>query len=91
MLVILLGPTPDIYVLYSSIMYVIVQQIDGNILFPVLVGKSMDMHPLWVLLTVIAGGYAFGILGMLLGVPVVLLIKTIYEVAQKSLKDFEII
>jgi predicted PurR-regulated permease PerM len=91
MLVILLGPTPDIYVLYSSIMYVIVQQIDGNILFPVLVGKSMDMHPLWVLLTVIAGGYAFGILGMLLGVPVVFLIKTIYEVAQKSLKDFEII
>lgn len=91
LLVILLGPTPDIYVVYSIIMYIIVQQIDGNILFPVLVGKSMDMHPLWVLLTVIAGGYAFGILGMLLGVPVVFLIKTIYEVAQKSLKDFEII
>ncbi|MCD6181211.1 MAG: AI-2E family transporter [Candidatus Cloacimonetes bacterium] len=91
MLVILLGPTPDVYVFYSAIMYVIVQQVDGNILFPVLVGKSMDMHPMWVLLTVIAGGYAFGISGMLLGVPVVFLVKTIFEVAQKSLKEFEII
>ncbi len=90
-LVILLGPTPDVYVFYVAIVFVIVQQIDGLILFPWLVGKSMNMHPLWVLLTVIAGGYAFGILGMVFAVPVVFLIKTIVEVSHKSLKQFEII
>ena len=90
-LVILFGPTPDIYLLYITIMYFIVQQIDSLILFPWLIGKSMDMHPMLVILTVIAGGYAFGIWGMLFGVPVVFLLKTIIEVSQKSLKEFEII
>lgn len=89
--VILFGPTPDIYLLYIIIMYFIVQQIDSLILFPWLIGKSMDLHPLIVILTVIAGGYAFGILGMLLAVPVVFLLKTILEVSKKSLKEFEII
>lgn len=89
--VIFLGPTPDIYVIYVTIMFIIVQQIDSLILFPWLVGKSMNMHPLLVLLTVIAGGYAFGILGMLFAVPVVFLIKTALEVSHRSLKQFEII
>ncbi|MBN2460582.1 MAG: AI-2E family transporter [Candidatus Cloacimonetes bacterium] len=91
MLVILLGPTPNVYVFYAALMYFIVQQIDSLILFPWMVGKSMRMHPLSVLLTVIAGGYAFGIWGMLFAVPVVFLIKTIVEVSHKSLKEFEII
>jgi predicted PurR-regulated permease PerM len=91
MLIILLGPTPDIYVFYAAIVFIIVQQVDSLILFPWLVGKSMNMHPLWVLLTVIAGGYAFGILGMIFAVPVVFLIKTVIVVSHKSLKQFEII
>jgi predicted PurR-regulated permease PerM len=90
-LVILFSPVPDIYLLYIVIMFFIVQQVDSLILFPWLIGKSMNMHPLLVLLTVIAGGYAFGILGMLFAVPVVFLIKTIVEVSQKSLKEFEVI
>ena len=91
MFVILFGQTPDIFMLYAVIMFLIVQQIDSLILFPWLIGKSMKMHPLFVLLTVIAGGYAFGILGMLFAVPIVFLIKTIVEVSYKSLKEFEII
>ena len=91
LLVIIFTSTPDIYLVHSSLLFLVVQQIDGLILFPWLVGKSMDMHPLWVLLTVIAGGYGFGLLGMLLGVPVVFFIKLIVEVSHKSLKEFEII
>jgi len=90
-IVILISPIPNGYVFYAAIMYFIVQQIDSLILFPWLIGKSMDIHPLFVLLTVIAGGYAFGILGMLFAVPVVFLIKVIYQVSHKSLKEFEII
>jgi len=43
------------------------------------------------LLTVIAGGYAFGVLGLILAVPAVFLIKTVVQVSATSLKQFEII
>ncbi len=91
LLVVFLGPTPDIFILYVIITFFIVQQIDSLILFPWLIGRSMDLHPMIVLLTVIAGGYTFGILGMLFAVPLVFLIKTILQVSHKSLKEFEII
>ncbi|MDP8226661.1 MAG: AI-2E family transporter [Candidatus Celaenobacter polaris] len=90
-LVILFSPVPDVMVIYAILMSIIVQQIDSNILFPSLVGKGLGMHPLWVLLTVIAGGYAFGILGLILAVPAVFLIKTVVQVCATSLKQFEII
>jgi len=90
-LVVLLGPTPDIYLLYTSLLILLIQQFDSNYLFPALIGKKIGMHPLWVLLTVISGGYAFGVVGLIFAVPVVFLIKTIIEVSAKSLKQFEII
>jgi len=90
-LVVLFSPLPDIMVIYAILMSIIVQQIDSNILFPSLVGKGLGMHPLWVLLTVIAGGYAFGVLGLILAVPAVFLIKTVVQVSATSLKQFEII
>lgn len=46
------------------------QIIEGNILSPKIVGKSVGMHPLWVFFALLAGGSLFGILGMLLAVPV---------------------
>ena len=90
-LVILFSPVPNVMVIYAILMSIIIQQIDSNILFPSLVGKGLGMHPLWVLLTVIAGGYAFGVLGLLLAVPVVFLIKTVIQVSATSLRQFEII
>jgi len=90
-LVVLFSPIPDIMVVYAILMSIIVQQIDSNILFPSLVGKGLGMHPLWVLLTVIAGGYAFGVLGLILAVPAVFLIKTVVQVSATSLRQFEII
>ncbi|MEA2103458.1 MAG: AI-2E family transporter [Candidatus Cloacimonadota bacterium] len=90
-LVILIGPTPDIFLLYTTILIILIQQFDSNVLFPSLVGKGLGMHPLWVLLTVIAGGYAFGIAGLVFAVPVVFLVKTIIVVSANSLKQFEII
>ncbi|MCB1651396.1 MAG: AI-2E family transporter [Alphaproteobacteria bacterium] len=46
------------------------QLIEGNFLTPKLVGESVGMHPLWVFFALLAGGSLFGILGMLLAVPV---------------------
>ncbi|MGB0719790.1 MAG: AI-2E family transporter, partial [Bdellovibrionales bacterium] len=46
------------------------QLIEGNILSPKIVGDSVGLHPLWVFFALLAGGALFGILGMLLAVPV---------------------
>ena len=49
---------------------VVVQQLEGNVLSPMLQGKSMNLHPAVVLLAVTAGGSLFGITGAFLAVPV---------------------
>ncbi len=46
------------------------QIIEGNVLSPKLLGDSVGMHPLWIIFAVMAGGSLFGLLGMLLAVPV---------------------
>ncbi|MDF0530132.1 AI-2E family transporter [Tsukamurella sp. 8F] len=47
-----------------------VQQLEGNVLSPMLQSKSMDLHPAVVLLSVALGGTTFGIVGAFLAVPV---------------------
>ncbi len=47
-----------------------VQQLEGNVLSPMLQSKSMDLHPVVVLLAVTAGGSLWGIVGAFLAVPV---------------------
>jgi len=48
---------------------VAVQQIEGNVLQPLVVGRAVSLHPLAVLLTLTAGGIIAGVAGMLLAVP----------------------
>lgn len=49
---------------------VILQQIEGNLIYPKVVGTSIGLPAIWVLAAVTVGGGMMGILGMLLGVPV---------------------
>lgn len=47
----------------------VLQQVEGNLIYPRVVGSSMGLPGIWVLAAVVAGGTAFGIPGILLGVP----------------------
>lgn len=59
----------------------IVQMIDNAAVKPIAVAKMVSIHPIVVLLAIIVGGKFFGVLGMLLSVPVVCVIKLVaYEV-----------
>jgi predicted PurR-regulated permease PerM len=49
----------------------VVQQLDNDILAPVIYGRALNLHPVTVLLSVAAGGALFGLAGALLAVPVV--------------------
>ena len=57
--------------IWALVIVVAVQQLEGNVLSPMLQGKNMNLHPAVVLLGVTAGGSMFGIIGALLAVPVV--------------------
>ena len=52
------------------IFLVILQQVEGNLIYPKVVGSSLDLPPIWVLAAVTVGGGVLGIPGMLLGVPI---------------------
>lgn len=56
--------------LIVAIVVIVVQQLDNDLLAPVIYGKSLELHPLVILLGIAAGGALFGIVGTLLAVPV---------------------
>ncbi|NMA82898.1 MAG: AI-2E family transporter [Epulopiscium sp.] len=58
-----------IQALWFILFAVVLQQIEGNLIYPRVVGNSVGLPALWVMLAIIVGGGLFGILGMLLGVP----------------------
>ena len=60
-----------------AIVVIILQQIDANIINPKIIGVSLEVSPLLVIFAVTVGGAYFGILGMFLGVPIAVVIKTV--------------
>lgn len=60
---------------------VILQQIEGNLIYPKVVGSSMGLPAIWVLAAVTVGGGVMGIAGMLIGVP---LAATIYRLLRED-------
>lgn len=62
------------YALIFAVFILILQQVDGNILKPVILGDQLGLSGFWILFAVTIGGSLFGILGMFLGVPIFALI-----------------
>lgn len=69
------------FVAIIAAIFIVGQIIEGNILTPKLVGNSVGLHPLWVIFALMAGGSLFGVLGMLLAVPVAAVIGVLISFA----------
>lgn len=65
--------------LTAIIIILVIQQIDGNFLDPRIVGRNVGVSPFYIITSVTIGGRLFGIPGMLIGVPTVVLFKNIIE------------
>lgn len=65
------------------IFLIILQNFEGDVIYPKVVGSSMGLPSLWVLAAVTVGGAMFGILGMLLGVPVA---ATLYRLIRNDVE-----
>ena len=79
-LLLLLSEHP-IQALWFIIFVVVLQTIDGNIIAPWILGDSTGLPAVWILIAILIGGGLFGMLGMLLGVPV-------FAVLYMLVKDF---
>ena len=79
LLVIIQSP---IHALYLLIFIIVLQQVDGNIIGPKILGSSTGLSSFWVMCAILIGGGLFGFFGMLLGVPV---FAVIYYIIQQIL------
>ena len=75
---------------YSSILtvlgiFLVGQFLEGNLLSPKLVGESVGLHPLWLIFALLAFGYLFGFVGLLVAVP---LAATIGVLARFALRRY---
>ena len=62
---------------WMSLVVIILQQIDSNIINPKIIGDSLEISPLLVIIAVTIGGAYFGVLGMFLAVPIAAVFKII--------------
>jgi hypothetical protein len=88
-----IGAIPSVFILllenpidalYFVVIIVIIQQLDGNVIGPKIVGNAIGIGSFWVLISVLIGGGLFGFAGMALGVPV---FAVFYRYADKMMKN----
>ena len=64
-------------VIVVLIIVFILQFIEGNLLSPIIVGKSLHMHPIMIMVALLLGGEVGGVIGLIIAVPVLAIIKVI--------------
>lgn len=57
----------------------LIQQVEGNLISPKIIGESVHIHPLLVVVLLIVGGEIAGFMGMILAIPVAVVVKVIFE------------
>lgn len=62
----------------------VLQQVDGNIIGPRILGESTGLSPFWVLFSILVFGELFGVIGMIIGVPI---FATIYYVIKRLIEE----
>ena len=66
---ILIAITNPIKAVIFIIIFQVIQQIENNLIYPRVVGKSVGLSPLWTLFAISVGGSLFGIVGMIIALP----------------------
>lgn len=84
--VILLLFISPVKALIFLVFLIVLQQVEGNLIYPKVVGRKIGLPGLWVLMGITVGGGLFGMWGMLLAVPVT---TVIYQILKKDVKKRE--
>ena len=68
-----------VHALFFVIFTIILQTIDGYVIKPKLFGGTLGVSGLWILIVIIAGGRIYGIVGILLAIPIAAILDYIYR------------
>ena len=82
--VILLFMVSPFKALLFLIFFVILQQVENNVIYPRVVGGRLGLPGIWVLLAITVGGKLGGVIGMLFGVPTTTVIYTLIKNSVRS-------
>lgn len=80
----LIAVTSPLEAVLFIIVFQVIQQIENNFIYPKVVGKSVGLASMWTLMAVILGGSMFGIVGMIIGLP---LASILYAILRKVTND----
>lgn len=73
------------------VMFLVIQQIEGNVIYPKVVGSSVGLPGMWVLMAVAVGGELMGVAGMFIMIPLASVLYTLLrEITHKRLRTLEI-
>ena len=61
------------------VFYIIVQQLDSHLIMPKLMGSIINVHPVAIILGVLVGGHLYGIVGMMVAVPLLAVLQVILK------------
>ena len=73
------------------VVFVMVQFLEGTFVYPIAVGKSVNLHPLMVIIGITIGGMLGGVIGMVIVIPIICVMKVTIEVMYSYLKQYSII
>ena len=82
----IIGAIPAILLAYIAapalavkviIFYILIQQIENHLIVPNIMGHTIDLHPILVVVSLLIGGHIYGVVGMMLAVPVTALLRVI--------------
>jgi len=67
------------------IVYLVIQQIDAALISPRVLGKRVGLHPLFVILALLAGAQLYGFTGLILSVPLLAVLRAIFIFVSRKL------
>ena len=78
--------------MWFAVMFLVLQEIENNLIYPRVVGTSVGLSGMWVLLAISVGGELFGIFGMIAMIPVASVFYTLLsEATEKRLKKRNVV
>jgi predicted PurR-regulated permease PerM len=69
----------------------LIEVVKNSVFEPLVIGESVDVHPLVIFIGVLAGGLLFGLVGLLLALPTITVVKTLAASASHQLKAYRLI
>lgn len=94
-----IGATPAVLVGYAQgplvgtvvlVVNIVIQGIEGNFIQPLVMSKTMKLHPVTIIVGLLVFGYFFGILGMIISTPIISLVKVLFVFINEKYKLIEI-